>query len=408
MLHVHLSNYREAILDRYLIKATHRTGIHTKHGWPLAGAPLFLDRVIGTLESEQIEELVMGEAELAPGGGPSKSAPFFPTDIQHGEELLACGFSIEQVVYDYGDICHVIMDLIIELALPIKPQEFRTLNRCVNNAISGAVAAFAERRQSFVHEQEQHAMNRNASMFIDGLRQHVTIAALSFTAIKSGQAGVTGATSKALNRSLQSIRQLLDQPISDTLTQTAPSGNPEVILIDDLLGKLKNTIRSSGLDNNCKFEVYWVGDGLVIYADRLQINLAIKSLIDNAFTLSRSGGCVTMTAFADSERLMLDIQGQCGGLGSVDKKELIQSGRESISTEFKGDIEKGLAIARCAVEANDGLIMFRDLLGSGGVFTISLPLYVAGNTHQQDVFVPTSSASTAFPAFPAFPAATQS
>lgn len=396
MLHVYLSNYREALLDRCLIKAAHRTGIHTKHEWPLVGLPLFLDRLIGTLELERRKELFVGEAELARGGAPPKSAPFFATDIQHGEELLECGFSIKQVVHDYGDICQVIMELIVELALPIKPQEFRTLNRCVNNAIAGAVTAFADRRRTIIHEQEQYALNRNAAMFIDGLRQHVHVAAHSHTAIKSGQAGLTGATSKALTRSLQSMRQLLDQPISDTLLQAAQSGNQEVILIDDLLGKIKNTIRSDGLDKNYKFEVYWVGDGLAVCADRAQINLAIKTLIDNTFKFSVSGGCVTVTAYADSDRLLLDVQYQCGGLGSVDKTSLLHSLRDSVALESKAGVEKGLAIARRAVEANDGVIMLRDLPGSGCVFTMSLPLHIAGITTYQEVSVPTDPATTTF------------
>ena len=52
------------------------------------------------------------------------------------------GFSIEQVVHDYGDVCQSITDLAVELGAPISTEDFRTLNRCLDNAIAGAVTEF--------------------------------------------------------------------------------------------------------------------------------------------------------------------------------------------------------------------------------------------------------------------------
>ena len=36
----------------------------------------------------------------------------------HGEELLNLGFSIDQVVHDYGDLCRAITDLAVEQDAP--------------------------------------------------------------------------------------------------------------------------------------------------------------------------------------------------------------------------------------------------------------------------------------------------
>jgi signal transduction histidine kinase len=398
MLHVHLSNYREVLIDRCLIKAANRTGVRTKHEWPMAGVPLFLDQLIETLELERGARICGGDVDLVAAACLPNTERPYGSDIQHGEELSECGFSLEHVVHDYGDTCQAIMDLIIELALPIRPEEFRTLNRCLNNATAHAATAFSNRRRAIIKGQEQCGQQHSADVFKDGFRQHVQAAALSFTAIKSGQSGLTGATSKALSRSLQSMGQLLDQPLTDALAQTPQSGDQEVILIDDLLARIKNTIRNNGHYHDYKFEVYWVGDALAVHADPLQINLAITNLVDNAFKFSPPGSSVTVTAYADSDRLLVDVRDESGELGWKGNAAPLQLLRDSASLESKAAGKTGLPIARRAVEANDGKIMLRDIPGSGCVSTISLPLYIEGIAAPQNVNAPRKSESIAFPA----------
>ena len=43
----------------------------------------------------------------------------------HGAELRAAGFTVAQVVHDYGDVCQAVTELAIELELPISADEFR-------------------------------------------------------------------------------------------------------------------------------------------------------------------------------------------------------------------------------------------------------------------------------------------
>jgi hypothetical protein len=61
------------------------------------------------------------------------------TATRHGAELLAVGFSVSQVVHDYGDICQAITEIAIERQAPITVEEFRTLNMCLDTAIAEAV-----------------------------------------------------------------------------------------------------------------------------------------------------------------------------------------------------------------------------------------------------------------------------
>jgi hypothetical protein len=46
-------------------------------------------------------------------------------------DLLLQGFTVSQVVHDYGDVCQSITDLAVEVNAPISTDDFRMLNRCL-------------------------------------------------------------------------------------------------------------------------------------------------------------------------------------------------------------------------------------------------------------------------------------
>ena len=70
------------------------------------------------------------------------------TATAHGKDLLTLGYSVDQVVHDYGDLCQAITDLAFERDAPFATSEFRTLNRCLDNAIADAVTEFSFQRES--------------------------------------------------------------------------------------------------------------------------------------------------------------------------------------------------------------------------------------------------------------------
>jgi hypothetical protein len=61
------------------------------------------------------------------------------TATQHGRDLFFEGLTIEQVVHDYGDVCQSVIELAGESTVPISTRDFQTLNRCLDDAIAGAV-----------------------------------------------------------------------------------------------------------------------------------------------------------------------------------------------------------------------------------------------------------------------------
>ena len=89
------------------------------------GVPLFLDQLVDTLRL-----------------GLASSPEIGRTALLHGHDLLLQRFTVSQVVHDYGDVCQAITELAVELDAPISTDDFRTLNRCLDDAIAGAVTEY--------------------------------------------------------------------------------------------------------------------------------------------------------------------------------------------------------------------------------------------------------------------------
>ena len=118
---------------------------------------------------------------------------------QHGQELLARGFTIDQVVRDYGDVCQSITQMAVETKTAISAEDFRTLNLCLDDAIAGAVTEFA------------NGQDATREVALTELWSLVNSASVAFEALHSGSVGVGGATSAVVRRSLAALRVYVHQ-----------------------------------------------------------------------------------------------------------------------------------------------------------------------------------------------------
>jgi hypothetical protein len=139
-MHAFLSNNRDELISRCKAKVAQRPKRAATAEQLANGVPLFLEQLTRTLEAE-----VQGDVGKslrisgASGGGATTLSEIGISAAEHGKRLLELGFTVDQVVHDYGDLCQAITDLAVERDAPFSVDEFRTLNRCLDNAIADAV-----------------------------------------------------------------------------------------------------------------------------------------------------------------------------------------------------------------------------------------------------------------------------
>jgi hypothetical protein len=210
MLHEFLTTNRQLLIGRCKAKVARRLGTTDVAATIDHGVPSFLQQLVETLRGEQ--------STSARGDGESDATPA-PTDIGrsaalHGTELLRRGFTIDQVVHEYGDVCQCVTALAVEQGASISADEFRTLNRCLDNAIADAVASFGSARQTSIERQAETLQQRLVA-FADEHERLIDIAVKSLTAIKSGNIGINGATGTLLAHSLEELSSLTNRTLPD-------------------------------------------------------------------------------------------------------------------------------------------------------------------------------------------------
>ena len=150
------------------------------------------------------------------------------TAALHGAELLAKGYTVDQVVHGYGDICQSITELAKEKRAPITVDEFHTFNRLLDNAIADAVSSYG-RHQVPLRPQHQRIRicTSGWGTLADEQRKLVETALKALEALKVGNIGLMGATGTVLEASLIKLRDLVDKSLPEIRLATGMTTPPK-------------------------------------------------------------------------------------------------------------------------------------------------------------------------------------
>jgi signal transduction histidine kinase len=378
-LHQFLSDHRSNLIERCRATAVRRSPPKPSDE-PLAyGVPLFLDQIIKTLAVEQgSQPLQSRRVSGNSGGGRSALSEIGISARRHGQELLRHGYTFERVVHDYGDLCQAITDLAVERQVPIQVDEFRTLNRCLDNAIADSVTEFAYERDLLVADRDADAFHERLGVFAHELRNFITTATQAVSAIRTGKVGLSGPTGAILDRCLIGLRNLVDRSLADVRLRSAIPARGRLISLGDFIADLEVSARLEAQAHDCTLTVSRVDTRLALDADRDMLLSAVGNLLQNAFKFTHPHTEVVLSAYATADRILIDVEDHCGGLPPGDAERLFQPFTQSSSD--KTGVGLGLSICRRSVEANHGVLSVRDIPGKGCVFTIDLPRHLVAET----------------------------
>jgi signal transduction histidine kinase len=371
-VHEFLSNNRDDLIARCKRKVEKRPKRAATTQQLAKGIPLFLDQLTRTLKAEEADD----DAESLRISGPSGGDLLDLSEMgvaatAHGKELLEMGYAVDQVVHDYGDLCQSITDLAFERDAPFAVDEFRTLNRCLDNAIADAVTEFTFQRDATLATQHHAEETQRAGLLVHELRNSLSAANLSLRALEVSNMPVSGATGALLKRSLATLGTLIAGAVKDVRGR-APE-HRETLSVASLIADAKDAGQLQAKAKGCVLEVQDVDATLGVRADPDLLLAALANLLQNAFKFTHARTGVKLRAYALGGRVLIEVTDHCGGLpkGSVERM-FTPFAQHS---EDRSGLGLGLFIARRSVEADAGTLSVRDVPGTGCVFTISLPRY---------------------------------
>jgi len=370
-LHRFLSNNRDELAHRCRIKVGQRPGRSATESQLQDGIPLFLDQLIRTLKIEQTSKPLDSRQVSGPAGGGAALSEVSVSASQHGKDLLDLGLTVDQVVHDYGDLCQAITDLAVERDAPFQVDEFRTLNRCLDNAISDAVTEFSYQRDVVNRDVQARESNERMGFFAHELRNLLGTVSLAFSAAKAGNLSLAGATGSILERSILGLENLIASSLEEVRTMADNNSVLDSFSLADFIAEIYAAAELSIGTHGCIFRAPQVDPDLAITGSRDLLMAAVANLLQNAFKFTHPHTEVFLTAYAAGDRILIDVKDHCGGLGVGVAESMFlpfsQAGKN------RTGLGLGLTIAKQSVNANGGTLTVENLPSDGCVFTISLP-----------------------------------
>jgi signal transduction histidine kinase len=373
MMHKFLLQNRESLIERCRIKVSVRAARVVTAEQLQNGIPLFLDQLIDRLKIEQPSD------PLTKCEKPEQTASELPpndlgrTAAKHTHGLLHFGFSIDQLVHNYGDLCQAVTDLACERGEPFEIDEFRTLIQFLDDASASAVVEYTTHRDSIVaHDTALDMAEKLEDLALD-LRGLIGTAMLAFAAAKASNLSLKGATGSVLEHGLFDLRDLIDRALAASRSTAGTSPCGEVFSVAEFIEEIKFAAGLAAQVRGCSLLVTAVSPTLNARGDRDLLYAAVGSLIQNAFKFTRAHTAVFLNVHTVADRILIDVVDHCGGLSNGDTETLFLP--FAGSAVDKTGLGLGLHVARRSVELNGGSLTARNQPGKGCTFTISLPRY---------------------------------
>ena len=371
MLHDFLSNNRQELAQRCRVKVGERVGRLATERQLRDGIPMFLEQLIRTLRVEQTSRPMARRRHDAAVAGHPAPSEVSVSAAQHGRDLLNLGLSVDQVVHDYGDLCQAITDLAVERNAPFEVDEFRSLNRCLDNAISDAVTEFSFQRDLLTEGAQSARSRQKMGFFAHEMRNLLGTASLAFSAAKAGQLSLSGATGSILERNLGHMEQLIAQSLEEVRAGSQDQALLEAFSLADFVAEIHAAALLSAQKHGCVLHAPQVDADLALCGQRDLLIAAVANLLHNAFKFTKPGTEVLLTAYAAGERIHIDVRDHCGGLAPGTAETMFLPFTQASGN--RTGIGLGLTIARQSIAGDGGQLYVRDLPGNGCVFTVSLP-----------------------------------
>jgi signal transduction histidine kinase len=152
--------------------------------------------------------------------------------------------------------------------------------------------------------------------------------------------------------------------------------NPEVLnllpVINESISRISDTAQNKGIELT-----YRVADNLKVFADVNMLHTVLRNLISNAVKFTPAGGCISLSARAESEN-KIEISVEDTGIGMsadmVGKLFKTESGTSRNGSDGENGTGLGLVICRDFVENMNGKLWVKSEIGKGSVFCFSLPV----------------------------------
>jgi signal transduction histidine kinase len=356
MLHDFFTRHRTEILAHCKRKIVAQAPRHVSSGQIEDSLPEYLDEVIAALRAN------------AGLGRETEPSPDDKSASAHGRQRLQLGFSLSGVVHDYGSLCEAITGAARKHRIEMTSREYQVLNHVLDVGIAQAVTEYADQRERDRDARFNQEMMQHFGFVAHEIRNALSSATFAFEAIRRGQVPVGGRTSEMLDRSLATLRGLVDRSLTQIRLGSRSTVEPERTRLTNLMREVEAAAAADANRYGVQID-YQVDASVDCYLDRQLVASAVGNLVQNAIKYTKPGTVVQVRARAFAERLTIEVEDRCGG-DLPEEKALFAPFVRGKAGEGVG---LGLAIARQAIVSHGGTLSVQTVPAAGCIFTVDLP-----------------------------------
>ena len=284
MLHDFVAENREELIRRCRAKVEVRSVPPPTPAELEFGVPRFLDQLVDALRNHLGSNLAIHRSAA-----------------QHGRDLQLQGFTVSQVVHDYGDVCQSITELAIETGAPISVGDFRILNRCLDDAIASAVTEYGRERPLLGADISAPSERERVGFLVHEIRNLVNAATVAFEVLNTGNVGVSGSTGAVLKRSLSGLRDLINRAVAEVRLGQGLQDRV-TIGVAEFIDELTPAAILEAANRGLRFTVHAADANVAVQADRQILSAIVTNLLQNAFKFTRPRTSVSLRVIASADR----------------------------------------------------------------------------------------------------------
>ena len=282
---------------------------------------------------------------------------------KYGRLLCARGVTVGELVGVYSAIREAVTKVGQELNMSFSNREFEMLNRVLDTAISASVTEYQQQK---VNGTADEALEHIGALAHE-LRNALSSAVMAFSVIKPGVAGKRG---EIVDRSLRRMGDLLDRALADVRLRKDAVPIMEPLRVAGVFDEIAAMVYRDTAARRQSLEIE-VDPDLEIVTDRQFFTSAVSNLVQNGLKYTPDQGHIHVRARGLDDRLVIDVQDECGGLpASVVNHLFVPFVRGTTRSPGTG---LGLSIVARATKTLGGAVSARNLPGKGCIFSIELP-----------------------------------
>jgi signal transduction histidine kinase len=282
---------------------------------------------------------------------------------EHGRQRLRLGFNVREVVREYGLLHTTILTLAEATGVELSQREQIAIVDHIGAGTGDALSEYVAQRDA----QLQRQSSEHLGFIAHELRGALAGARIAADLLRERQDG--GRLLKMLDKALGRAVWLIDSTLTHAWLKLGVEPRIAPVDLRALLEELRSELGIEGERKGVEIETS-VDSDRPLEADARLLRSAISNILRNAVKFTRPNSTVALRAFSRDERIVIEVEDRCGGLPPGESDKLFDSTVQR--GEDRSGFGLGLAIARQAVAAHNGVIAVRNLPGKGCVFAIEL------------------------------------